>query len=69
MWYSMGLLGIETPYCGSFLLWKLWIHTLKLTHAVTCFCYEAFLWYLRTKYFLLKNLKLFPELRLKADCC
>lgn len=65
----MGLLGIETPYCGSFLLWKLWIHTsLKLTHAATCSCNDTFLWYLRTKD-VLKSLKLIPELRLKADSC
>lgn len=43
--------------------------SLTLTHAVTCFWRDTFLWYLRTKDFLLKNLKLFPELRLKADSC
>jgi len=50
----VGLLGIETPGCGFFLLGKLWIHTsLKLTHAVTWFCHDTFLWYLRTTDFLL----------------
>lgn len=61
----MGLLGSRTPYCGSPLLGKGWIHT-SLKRTCVGFSCDTFLWYLKTKDFLLKNLKLFPGLKLKA---